>query len=270
MKRLGNTRTTGKEQFYTPKAITDQIVKEAINLFGNTKVFLEPAGGTGNFIESAMDYGFKSIISFDIEPNHPKIIQADFLNTELDLQDALTICNPPFGRNNSLSIPFFNQAAKVSEIIVFIVPRSWRKWSVQNRLNLNFHLIKDQDLDLNYVNLNGDEISNKNYLKTCVQFWQKQSNQREVIKIKDYGFIKKSNPIEADVALTVFGFNCGKVERSFERIPNSTKIYLQVKSTEVIDLLEKIDYSRFSKNTAYIDALSIQEINYLLNEKMVA
>jgi hypothetical protein len=27
-----------------------------------------------------------------------------------------------------------------------------------------------------------------------------------------------------------------------------------------------VDYSRFSRNVAYTDALSIQEVNYLLNE----
>lgn len=269
MNRLGNTRTTGKEQFYTPKYLSDEIVSQVVDMFGNEKLFLEPAGGSGNFIESAFDYGFKSIISFDIEPNHPKIIQADFLETQLNITDAITVSNPPFGRNNSLSIPFFNQAAKFSDVIVFIVPRSWRKWSIQNRLDENFHLIKDTDLDLNYVDLQGKQISNKNYLKTCVQFWQKQKHKRQIVKIKDQGFITKSNPEEADVALTVFGFNCGKVERSFERIKNSTKIYLKVENPHIIDVLESIDYSRFSKNTAYIDALSFQEINYLINEKII-
>jgi hypothetical protein len=30
--------------------------------------------------------------------------------------------------------------------------------------------------------------------------------------------------------------------------------------------LQQVDYSRFSQNTAYTAALSLQEINYLLNE----
>jgi hypothetical protein len=32
--------------------------------------------------------------------------------------------------------------------------------------------------------------------------------------------------------------------------------------------LKSVDYSKFYKNTAYTEALSLQEINYLLNEEI--
>ena len=117
--------------------------------------------------------------------------------------NAITISNPPFGRNNSLSIPFFNRAAEHSEYIAFIVPRSWRKWSVINRLNRNFHLVLDEDLQIDYVDDTHTLISQKNLLKTCFQVWQRRDELRDLVKIEDKGFVTKVKPDEADIALQI-------------------------------------------------------------------
>ena len=163
--RLGNPRVTGKEQFYTPPEIADQVMRNVKKRIGDLsgRILLEPAGGTGAFIDAAKAYGLKKVISFDIEPHHQKITLGDFLDQEINQKGLLTVTNPPFGRNNSLSIPFFNKAAQVSDLIVFVVPRSWRKWSVQNRLDQSFHLVRDDDLTINYVDVNGHDAHAKNF-----------------------------------------------------------------------------------------------------------
>jgi predicted RNA methylase len=121
--KLGNTRVTGKEQYYTPFDTAQEIFKNLIEMVPNlsTRTFIEPAGGTGAFINAALEVGITEIISFDIEPHHKKITLGDFLEQEIPKTGLLTITNPPFGRNNSLSIPFFNKAAEVSDLIVFVV-----------------------------------------------------------------------------------------------------------------------------------------------------
>lgn len=78
--------------------------------------------------------------------------------------------------------------------------------------------------------------------------------------------LEKTSPKDADVALTVFGYNCGRVETDFDRVSNSTKIFLKLMNERSLEALQSVDYSVFSKNTSYIDALSMQEINYLVNE----
>ena len=142
---LGNTRVTGKEQFYTPTALADRLVGEVVARVTDfhTRTVLEPAGGTGAFVDAAERAGAARILSIDIEPKHEKVSRADFLEHVVPEHNAITISNPPFGRNNSLSIPFFNRAADYSEYICFIVPRSWRKWSVINRLDRRFELVHD-------------------------------------------------------------------------------------------------------------------------------
>lgn len=43
-------------------------------------------------------------------------------------------------------------------------------------------------------------------------------------------------------------------------------MFLVVNEEWVYKALDKIDFSRFYKNTAFVEALSIKEINFLLNE----
>jgi len=266
--KLGNTRVTGKEQYYTPKPLALELVAQIEKVLGPLvgKTVLEPAGGTGAFIEAVQSVGVNKVISFDIEPLHELVSVGDFLEQEITEANLITISNPPFGRNNSLSIPFFNHAAKASDAICFIVPRSWRKWSVTNRLDLGFELALDVDIDIDYVDAEGSPLSNKNHLATCFQIWKKAKNSRALVRVTDMGIIQKVSPDQADVSLTIFGYGCGKVKTKFEPVANTTQMFLKLNHPQALAALESVDYSKFFKNTAYTEALSLPEINYLLNE----
>ena len=268
--KLGNTRVTGKEQYYTPKPLAVELVAQIEKVLGSLagKTILEPAGGTGAFIEAVQAVGVSEVISFDIEPLHELVTVGDFLAQEIKERNLITISNPPFGRNNSLSIPFFNHAAKVSDAICFIVPRSWRKWSVTNRLDLGFELALDLDIEIDYVDADGTPLSNKNHLATCFQIWKKANVSRSLVRVTDKGIIEKVSPEQADVSLTIFGYGCGKVKTEFEPIANTTQMFLKLKHPQALAALESVDYSKFFKNTAYTEALSLPEINYLLNEEI--
>jgi predicted RNA methylase len=268
--KLGNKRVTGKEQYYTPKTLALDLVTKIEEVLGSLagKTILEPAGGTGAFIEAVQAKGVANVISFDIEPLHELVSVGDFLEQEIKESNLITISNPPFGRNNSLSIPFFNHAAKVSDAICFIVPRSWRKWSVTNRLDLGFELALDLDIDIDYVDADGNPLSNKNHLATCFQIWKKADVTRTLVRVTDKGIIEKVSPELADVSLTIFGYGCGKVKTQFEPVANTTQMFLKLKHPQALAALESVDYSKFFKNTAYTEALSLQEINYLLNEEI--
>lgn len=270
--RPGNRRVTGKEQFYTPADLALTLTKQIGPLVGGleNRLVIEPAGGTGAFIKAAKSLGAKRVISFDIEPKSDGVLLADFLEADLTgITGAITISNPPFGRNNSLSIPFFNKAAMHSDYIAFIVPRSWRKWSVINRLDRNFHLIHDQDLSIDYVDDLGEMVWQKSSLRTCFQLWQRQDTQRELTKVQDLGLVSKVTPEQADVAITVFGYSCGLVRTEFDRIPNSTVMFLKLHDERVLPALRNVDFSKFYRNTAYTEALSLQEIRFLLNEEIL-
>ena len=269
-KKLGNRRVSGTEQYYTPKDLADELVKLTLKAIprATERTFLEPAGGTGSFIEALNMAGITAVTSVDKYPMHPGVIQADFLEWETMDTDLLTISNPPFGRNNALSVPFFNRAAKFSSHIAFLVPRSWRKWSVQNRLDTRFHLVLDVDVAVQYEDVLGAKIAKRNDLRTCFQIWEKRLELRPVIAVPDNGFIQKSSPDEADLAVRVFGYGCGTVMDDFPRQPNTTLMFLRVLDKSIESALQDLDYERFSINTAYTRALSFQEINFLINERV--
>ena len=269
--RLGNTRVTGKEQFYTPPALALELTGTLAGLVPDfaQRTIIEPAGGTGAFITAAASMGVTRVQSWDIEPKHSSVNKGDFLLQELAVEGAVTLGNPPFGRNNSLSIPFFNHAANHSDFIAFIVPRSWRKWSVLNRLDRRFHLVSDTDIRIDYVDETGTQLMVKRRLATCFQIWERRAEPRLLVSVADQGLITKTTPELADVSLTIFGYGCGTVKTAFERKPNSTQMFLKLEHPQALEALQKVDFSRFYRNTAYTEALSLQEINYLLNQEIL-
>jgi len=267
--KLGNRRITGKEQYYTPSNQAEIILNRAISnvsVEANT-VFLEPAGGTGAFIEAAKKFGISAIESFDIEPKHQLVKRADFLKTNLKIEGAICVTNPPFGRNNSLSVPFFNKAAEHCDLVAFVVPRSWRKWSVINRLDPNFRLVDDWDLSIDYVDDANRESHGVGNLRTCVQVWKRTPGlRRNVVKVQDFGVIEKTSPLDADVSFTLFGYGCGTVKTEFERKKNSTQAFFKLNHPRALEALTSVDFGKFYNHTAYTEALGIQEINFLLND----
>lgn len=62
------------------------------------------------------------------------------------------------------------------------------------------------------------------------------------------------------------GSTVAELKTEFERKPNSTQMFLKLNHPGSLKALQTADFSRFYKNTAYTEALSLQEINFLLNE----
>lgn len=273
----GNRRVTGSEQYYTPIDLAEELVGATWVMLQDAapqadpaeRTFIEPAGGTGAFVTAIRARGASRVLSVDTDPQHPEVQQADFLQWQPGrVSDAVTISNPPFGRNNKLSVRFFNHAADFSETIAFVVPRSWRKWSVINRLDPRFQLVSDVDLAIRYVDVNGEPLTVHDHLRTAFQIWRRGVAQRPKFLVEDRGWVRKTSPAEATHSLTTFGYGCGRVRgrAEFGLTPKSTDIYLRIEDSAVAAALTHLDYQRFSNHTAYTQAVSLQEINYLLNE----
>jgi hypothetical protein len=127
-----------------------------------------------------------------------------------------------------------------------------------------FHCIYDEELSIDYV-YDGGKAS-KGKLNTVFQIWEKRDYVREKIQVEDRGYIKKVKPQDADVSLTIFGRGCGRLKVDFSRENNTTQMFLKIADDTVLDALRGVDFSRFYNNVAFIEALSIREINFLLNE----
>jgi len=286
-----NTRTTGKEQYYTQTNVVDlclEKIQEHIDLQG--KMILEPCGGTGEFVEGFMRIGIPSdkIVSYDIEPKHHMVKLGNYLETQFEETNYVSITNPPFGRASSLAKKFFNHAAGHSDYICYLIPRSWRKWTTHNSLDSHFHLIADIEMPQDCFYLPGDDDTKEGVLNTVFQIWEKREVKRKKIKIPDHGLIKKIQPVKKEVKdrngklvkrpdyvtganfeIIVFGHSCGKckeLDPTQQHDAKTTTMYLNVERQDVKDFLKLHDYSTYYNNVAYVSALSIQEINYELNK----
>jgi hypothetical protein len=111
----------------------------------------------------------------------------------------------------------------------------------------------------------GEEFGS-DILKTVFQVWERGVLPRELIIPEDRGYFKKTTPEKADVAFTAFGYTTGKVETTFERKPNSTKLFLSVSGPEVVSALRSININTLAGNVAYTKVISQSELRHLLNE----
>lgn len=161
------------DKFYTQSHISQQCFEyltSKLNIPDNI-TYLEPSAGDGSFLPFLSNY-----IALDIAPENNLIQQQDYLNYQTDKTDFITIGNPPFGNRSKLAIDFFNKASTMSDVIAFIVPVSFMKWSVQKNLANNFALYDYLYLEPESFSSNGKPYS----VRTVFQIWVKKNSQYDV------------------------------------------------------------------------------------------
>jgi len=241
------------DKFYTNDAIAEVCATTFYKYVDKGSPVVEPSAGAGAFAP----YVTKM---YDIMPEGDDIEQADFLS--LSLTDKYFLGNPPFGKNSSLAKKFFNHAAKGSGVIGFILPKTFRKVSIQNALNLNFHLVEDVVLPEKSFTLDG-----KPYAVPCVfQVWKYSSKKRDKVVLptthNDFDFVSAEN---ADFSLRRVGGSAGKVNEHNNYAAASNYFIRGDVKDRFISLEE--DFKEAAKNTAGNPSLSKGELIYLYSTK---
>lgn len=199
-----NTRL---DQFYTNSDIAKFCVENFTQQFGSLEKFdtiLEPSAGSGSFLKHLPS----NVIAIDLEPKANNVQLADFLSWNFSNLPGsiLVIGNPPFGKNSSLAVKFFNRAAKFADTIAFVVPRTFRKTSLIKRLDKRFHMKFEFILPANSFHLPNGQVKDV----PCVfQIWTKMDIERknEIEKLKCEWIWCDSN--SADYAIRRVGVNAG-------------------------------------------------------------
>ena len=169
-------RTVVHEQLYTAPHLAERCVqrlRDRVDL-APFDLILEPSAGTGAvFTLLPADRR----IGIDIDPRAPGIERADFLQWDPPPGHGpiLTIGNPPFGQRGAQAIEFLNRACGFSEVVAFILPRSFQKYTFQNRVHPSFHLADAIECD-HFVDADDQPLS----VKAVFQIWEKQATLRSV------------------------------------------------------------------------------------------
>lgn len=150
--------------------------------------------------------------------------------TKFNIYSSILVCgNPPFGQQNTLAIEFFNEAATFCDTIAFILPLSFKKDSVQNRLDLNFHL--ENELMLNNCEF---LLKDEERIKVpCVfQIWRKKDEKRKPIKLKTTSSLFEfTNAATADFRIQRVGGSAGKA--SFDLSKSASSNYFIKNNSEI-------------------------------------
>ena len=205
------------DKFYTK----DEVANRLLGLLDLTDydAIIEPSAGGGAFSRQLGGY---NLYSYDLEPESEGIEEMDWfaLDTQYfnnKYKNVLVVGNPPFGTSGNLALDFIRQ---VADTIAFILPKSFMKDTLMNRVPMNYWLkeevVGERGLELedDIFTLNGED-----YGVPCVyQVWEKRDKEREQVvyptESKYFTFVKKE---EADFRISRVGGNAGKASMDVDK-----------------------------------------------------
>ena len=256
------------DQYYTSPEVAKYFTKKVTSLLGDNALFIEPSAGVGAFVEALEG---KCIKSFDLSPMLADTVEKDFLTTTQEDFDGGVhfIGNPPFGKNSSLAVKFFNHCAKYGESISFILPKTFKKIFFKERLNPYTHLVFEEDCPKNSFQLDGE-----NYDVPCVfQVWIKKGHKREMPSVVDSPPWVVTDKENADLFIRRVGGCAGKVlDKKIDSLSSSTTYYLKMLDNDVDNKVKSVYplLKDIASNTAGVRSISLKEIQYVLeNNKNV-
>lgn len=256
------------DQFYTQPELARSYIKEMLRRWpGSDVLFVEPSAGNGAFLRPLLA-SKRQVRAMDLEPQAEQIASMDFLQTDHVVtahhQAIVVVGNPPFGKNASTAVKFFNHAASYADEIAFIVPRTFRKRSIQKRLNLNFHLVADKDVKPYAFLLNGRPHD----VPCAWQIWTRKNRLRIVPKPpKVDHLIQYTEPEKASFAMRRVGFYAGKISTShILALSVTTHYFIKDVTQGVIDIMRHIDWQAPASQTAGVRSLAKSDIAFRLYE----
>lgn len=228
-------------------------------------LIIEPSAGSGAFSNQ-----IPNCLALDIAPENSSITKTNFLEWEPEYTDrnsVLVIGNPPFGQQCSLALKFIKHSTKFASTIAFILPKSFKKASIQSKIPLQYHLVLEQDLDNKSYMLDGKEYSVPSVFQVWKENLELKRVQKPTLSLPDaYKWTRVVN--DANIAVRRVGVYAG---RAFEEDLKSKSIqshyFLTVpedKKQNVINYLNNVKWQH--NNTTGPRSISKTEFTQILFE----
>ena len=247
------------DQYYTKPDLAKSCVELLASsvILDHYDVILEPSAGNGSFFNLLPK---SKRLGLDIDPFHTDIVKLDYFLFQPDMtQKYLVVGNPPFGKNSNLAVKFFNKSAQFADVIAFILPRTFRKKSIINRLDPFFQLTTETILPKDSF-----LFENKPYDVPCAfQIWQRHSKKRSIIPIikshPDFSFGDKET---ADFAIQRVGGRAGLIRDKavLHNFAVQSHFFIKANNIDVLDIMRKIDFEMVKFDTAGNPSVSRSEL----------
>lgn len=271
------------DQFYTADDVAVSCLEKVretlpkIGINDNEVFYLEPSAGDGAFlraIEKVDPSRMRACVGCDIDPKRKDILKRDFLHDSIS--DCLptgkvvvTIGNPPFGRKGKLASAFINKAFDYSQVVCFVLPIQFNKFSGHNQILPQAKLVFNEPLPENCFVFNGKPYS----VRSCFQVWTTRETRMPDLRIRqspktrhpDFEMYQYNCTEEAakffdkneypwDFAVPRQGF---KDYRMRETNPQALDrrvqwIFFKAKNKKVLSRLKNLDFEALSRKNSTI------------------
>lgn len=250
----------GNDEFYTKENIAKLCYEsiKGLNIIGKKELIIEPSAGNGSFIPYIKLLSERYLF-YDIEPFHEEIRKEDFLNLELNnLKERFhVIGNPPFGRQSSLAKKFIKKCSLASSIS-FILPKSFKKESLQKTFPLNFHLIHEIDIPKNSFNIRGIDHD----VPCIFQIWKRENYERKIeekVEPINFQFVKREE--KHDISVRRIGVNAGEIDTKTKNKSPSSHYFIKFTDPSLLTRLDEYRKLSFpSENTVGPKSISKPEL----------
>jgi predicted RNA methylase len=274
-------REIGKEQYFTPNDLAKECVQAVSVLYplDTFSIVIEPSAGEGAFLSLLPE---KTRIGIDIDPKLGEIIEQDFLTWRPkgigSQEKVLTIGNPPFGARSAIALKFIKHAAEFSDVIAFVLPMSFNKYTFQNMFPREFHLVDSMDCTDSYKTPTG-----LSYVKTVFQIWERRTTNRKPIlrKMNHSHFTMKhahlsriSDQVRTQL-VTDYEFAIAQVGSNFapkdpHEVTQGSYWFVSPQVEGVRDRFKRLDFSGLARMNLAHMSLSKSDIIQAYDEILIA
>lgn len=240
------------DQYYTRPDVAEQCVGwtlEAIGIPRTPCLWIEPSAGEGAFLRELP----RPRVGIDLDPRHPEVQRGDFLHWRPSAAGIkIVVGNPPFGKNSSLAVRFFNHAANFADVIAFILPRTFQKDSFQQKLDPFMRLVLEKRLGTRCFTLGGEAHD----VPTVFQVWRRSARlrtyQRRETRHPDFDFLRPDQVLHADFAFQRVGARAGLVSVEGKAKSPQSHYYIKIKNraADVFEVLRTINWTDIKERTA--------------------
>ena len=230
MHTKGTTKSRGQkhslDKFYTTPE-TAAFCLSLLDLSTYNQI-IEPSAGSGSFSNL-----IPQCEAYDLQPESENIIKQDWLaykQKRSTQKSVLVVGNPPFGVQNNLALKFINHSAEFATSIAFILPKSFLKQSLQNRIHSSFHLEFSQELPQYSFELDGLPAD----VPSVFQLWNYSEIPRPqpvLLQSDKIKFVKQSdNP---DLYVQRVGGKAGKAGLDWKSRSPQSNYFIKLLSTDI-------------------------------------
>lgn len=285
-------QNTKLDKYYTKNEIVEfctNKIETILNINYKKDLIIEPSVGNGSFINN-INKLCKNKILIEIDESHKEclynkyklkknelvfldFLDYDYYNVLNKFDNIHVIGNPPFGTKSSKAIKFIKHSCKFCTSFSFILPKSFKKDSLIQKIPKNFHNLLTIDLSLNSFFYN-DTI----YNVPCIfSIYIKKNIQREnIIKNipNNFSFVKKYKP--HDISIRRVGCRTGFTDISLNSENKAEQSHYFIKflkphniNDEFLKKLNDISNLECIKNTVGQKSISKNELIKFINDVQI-